>query len=79
MTTLSDGALYLMDFCYSNMQGEVLDQMTCDILISLLYVLRDLVREVAANCLPPGSELGAELFRLSQAIATFILEDLGGG
>lgn len=78
LNILLDSALYLIDFCYSNIQGEELDQMTRDILISLLETLRDLVREIVCNYLPPNSELGAELWRLSIAIAAFIWE-LGGG
>jgi len=78
LNTLSDGALYLVDFCYANIDRDCLDTMTCRILTNLLHVLRDLIGEVAANCLPADSELTAELIGLTRAIATFIIEELGG-
>lgn len=78
LNTLSDAALYLTEFFYANIDRYSLDTMTCQILTTLLHVLRDLIGEVAANCLPAYSDLTAELIGLSQAVATFIIEDLGG-
>lgn len=77
LNSLADCLIYLTDTLLSNINVSDLDDITRTSLITVLEVLRNLIRDVAANCLPTGHELIEIIFRLSEVIANFIWE-LGG-
>nr|ATI20239.1 hypothetical protein [Juglanconis oblonga]ATI20324.1 hypothetical protein [Juglanconis sp.]ATI20398.1 hypothetical protein [Juglanconis oblonga]ATI20504.1 hypothetical protein [Juglanconis juglandina] len=72
-----NGLAGCVDFLFWFIQRVInpayLDDNARAILIPVLEFLRDIIREVA-SLLPPGHELIASIFRLSEAIANFLFD-----